>query len=48
MCFVLATFVILQHWLRSFLIGEDTALVQLEVTGKNIAILKKRQRYEKR
>ena len=30
------------------MILEDTALVQLEVNGKNIAIMKKRQRYEKR
>ena len=48
MCFIFATFVIRQHWLRSFLIGEYTVLVQLEVTGKNFAIMKKRQRYEKR
>ena len=40
-CFILTTFVILQHWLRSFSIGEYTSLVQLEVTGKNMDVMKK-------
>ena len=40
-CFILTIFLILQHWLRIFLIGQYAALVQFEVTGKIWLLWKK-------
>ena len=41
LCFILATFLILQHWLSSFSIEEYTALVQFEVIRKIWLLWKK-------